>query len=153
MKATRASLLGLSLIAAAALARGATASDHFARAGFLKVTKECSGFTGKPGSFCTITSANIPGIPVGSKIYYSQPEGVPGLGLDSNVVLDDGDGNRAVGRCTLDATFQGLCTFSDGTGKLAGFTARVDVTTADWTNWQWLGTYQFEGLGISWPWH
>ncbi len=48
--------------------------------------------------------------------------------LDSNVVLDAVTGNRAVGRCTLDfQTFLGLCTFSDGTGKFAGFEARVDV--------------------------
>jgi hypothetical protein len=151
MKATRMSLLALSLVGAAALAPGATASDRFQRSGFLKVTKECTGFTGQAGSFCTITSASIPGIPVGAKVYYSQPEGVPGLGLDSNVVLDAGGGNRAMGRCTLDTSLQGLCTFSDGIGDLAGFTARVDVTTTDYVNWTWLGTYEFKDVGIGWP--
>jgi hypothetical protein len=152
MKATRVSLFTVSLMGAAILATGATtATERFARSGFLKVSKECSGFTGAPGSFCTITSANIPGIPVGAKVYYSHPEQFPGTGLDSNVVLDAGGGNRAVGRCTLDETLQGLCTFSDGTGNLAGFTARVDVTTTDFMTWQWVGTYAFSDLGISWP--
>ena len=151
MKATRISLLALSLVGAAVLGPGATASDRSSKSGFLKVTKECAGFTGQPGSFCTITSASIPGIPVGAKVYYSQPEGVPGVGLDSNVVLDAGNGNRAIGRCTLDTTLQGLCTFSDGIGNLAGFTARVDVTTTDWVSWTWLGTYEFEDVGFSWP--
>ena len=61
--------------------------------------------------------------------------------LDSNVVLDAGDGDRAVGRCTLDATTGlGLCTFSDGTGRFAGFNARVDVA-GDGINWRWEGSY------------
>ena len=47
--------------------------------------------------------------------------------LDSNIVLDAGNGNRAVGRCTLDlANGLALCLFFDGTGTLAGFNARID---------------------------
>ena len=43
---------------------------------------------------------------------------IPAGMLDSNVVLDAGNGNRAVGRCTLDlVTGLGLCTFSDGPRK------------------------------------
>ena len=146
MKVTRMCLLVLPLIGAALLPSGATsASERFERGGILKVEKECTGFDGAPGSFCTVTSANVPWIPVGTKIRYGQPEGLPGLGIDSNVVLDAGDGNAAVGRCTLGATF-GLCTFSDGVGKLAGFTARVSVTTSDFINWQWLGTYEFKEI-------
>jgi hypothetical protein len=65
--------------------------------------------------------------------------------LDSNVVLDAGSGNRAVGRCTLDlGTGLGLCTFSDGIGQFAGFRARVDVTPpTDGLHWHWNGTYSF----------
>ena len=131
----------------------AAASEPFAKSGFLKVTKECSGFTGQPGSFCTITSSNITVIPVGSNLFYSQPGGTPGVGLDSNVVLDAGGGNKAVGRCTLDgATGLGLCTFSDGTGRLAGFSARVDVSPpTDGIHWKWVGTYEFHSIGIGWP--
>jgi hypothetical protein len=65
--------------------------------------------------------------------------------LDSNVVLDAGNGNRAVGRCTLDGTTGlGLCTFSDGLGRFAGFQARVDVTYTGGADWELNGTYSFE---------
>jgi len=111
----------------------------------LRVTKECSQYTGKAGSFCTITSSNLAAIAVGSKVSYDQAAGTPAGLLDSNVVLDAGNGDRAVGRCTLDLTTGlGLCTFSDGTGPLAGFQARVDVSPpTDGKNWHWTGTYSF----------
>ena len=49
----------------------------------------------------------------------------------SNVVFDAGSGDWAVGRCTLDfSTGLGLCTFSDGTGPLTGFHARVNLSPA-----------------------
>jgi hypothetical protein len=65
--------------------------------------------------------------------------------LDSNIVLDAGNGNRAVGRCTLDlATGLGLCTFSDGMGRLSGFNARIRVSPpTDGLNWHWDGTFGF----------
>jgi hypothetical protein len=87
------------------------------------------GVHGRRRFLCTITSSNIEQIGVGSKVFYDQAAGIPAGLLDSNVVLDDGTGNRAVGRCTLDlATGHGLCTFSDGTGQFTGFEARVDVS-------------------------
>jgi hypothetical protein len=108
--------------------------------------KECSENTGLPGAFCTITYSNFVAIPVGSKVFYDQTGNtVPGV-FDSDVVLDAGNSNRAVGRCTLDGvTAVGICTFSDGIGELAGFHARVDVTpaTADLVNYDWRGTYSF----------
>ena len=68
--------------------------------------------------------------------------------LDSNVVLYAGSGDWAVGRCTLDlSTTLGLCTFSDGTGDLTGFTARVNVSPVsppDGVDIQWDGTYSFD---------
>ena len=99
------------------------------RKGDLHVTKECSEYFGAAGDWCTITVSNLRRIAVGSRIFYGQALGIPAGLLDSNVVLDAGNGNRAVGRCTLDLTTGlGLCTFSDGTGQFAGFQARVDVT-------------------------
>ena len=72
------------------------------------------------------------------------PAGIPAFGLDSNVVLDAGNGNRAMGRCTLDATTgTGLCTFGDGTGQFAGFHARVDVSYLGGADFAWDGTYSF----------
>ena len=100
---------------------------------------------GDAGEFCTITSSNGARIKVGSRVYYDQALGTPAGLLDSNVVLDAGNGNRAVGRCTVDlATGLGLCTFSDGIGRLAGFEARVRVSPPeDGGDWRWDGTYRF----------
>jgi hypothetical protein len=110
--------------------------------GPLHVTKECSEYTGQAGSFCTFTSSNIAPIKVGSKVFYDQAAGTPTGLLDSNVIIDAGDGNRAVGRCTLDlSTNRGLCTFSDGTGEFAGFNARVEIDCTAGCRWD--GTYSF----------
>jgi hypothetical protein len=111
--------------------------------GDLHVTKECSQYNGTAGSFCTITSSNLTKILVGSKVFYDQAAGIPTGLLDSNVVLDAGNGDRAVGRCTLDlSTGLGLCTFSDGTGRFTGFQARVEVSYLG-PEWAWHGTYSF----------
>ena len=119
-------------------------SAQSGRNGQLHVTKECSAYTGGAGSYCTITSSNLAEITVGSKVFYDQAADVPAGMLDSNVVLDVGKGNWAVGRCTLDVTTgAGLCTFSDGTGPLTGFTARVDVSYTGGPNYRWDGTYSF----------
>ena len=130
------------------LSLGAEAASP-ARKGNLNVTKECSENTGAAGSFCTITSSNLAEIKIGSKIFYDQAAGIPTGLLDSAVILDAGDGNRAVGRCTLDfATLLGLCTFSDGTGQFAGFHARVDVSLLpDFSGFLWRGTYMFTETG------
>jgi hypothetical protein len=64
--------------------------------------------------------------------------------LDSNIVLDAGQGNRGIGRCTFAlASHVGLCTISDGIGKFAGFEARIDVSAAltDPVKFDWRGTY------------
>jgi hypothetical protein len=154
MKAKRVLMLALfPSVAIALLSTGvATASGSFGGRGLVRIAKECrpefNPFVA--GDFCTITSSNIDAIPAGSKVYYTQVAGIVPLLLDSNVVLDAGGGNRAVGRCTLDfLTGLGLCTFSDGTGTLAGFRARVDVSALGGVNWSWRGKYGFD---IFWPW-
>jgi hypothetical protein len=130
-----------SLTLALALSTGAAWADE--RNGQLHVTKECSQDKGAAGDHCTITSSNLAEIKVGSKVFYDQAAGIPAGLLDSNVVLDAGSGNRAVGRCTLDLTTgRGLCTFSDGTGQFAGFSARVDVDCRSGCRWD--GTYSFK---------
>jgi hypothetical protein len=145
---TTTSIFALMLVAGfvtltAALSTGvASVSASSERKGQLHVTKECSQNTGVPGSFCTFTSSNLAQIKVGSRVYYDQAAGIPTGLLDSNVVLDAGNGNGAVGRCTLDLTTGlGLCTFSDGTGQFAGFQARVDVDCTSECRWD--GPYSF----------
>lgn len=128
-------------------APSASASD--VRRGRIHLIKDCSGKTAEPGSFCVVTSANLPEIVAGSKVFYFQSP-IPSTGLqDSNVVLDAGDANRAVGRCTLDlVTRIALCTFSEGTGTFIGFHARINGSPGtDATNYHWDGTYHFSRQG------
>jgi len=116
----------------------------------LHVRKDCSQFTGLAGSFCTVTASNVAAIPVGSKVFYDQAAGIPVGLLDSNIVLDAGNGNRAVGRCTLDlATGLALCLFFDGTGDLAGFHARINGSPGvpPDSSYHWDGRYGFAGIG------
>ena len=121
-----------------------SAAASFPRSGSLQVTKECSGYTGGAGSFCTITSSNVKAIEVDSRILYLQP-GQLFTPVGSDVVLDlPGPGNNtAFGRCSLAL---GVCTFSHGTGKFTSFSANVQVsppTAEDPENWLWDGTYSF----------
>jgi hypothetical protein len=128
--------LGLNPAAASLSAAGRHTPIH--------LTKDCLQYNGLAGSFCTITSSNVPEIRAGSRVVYGQALGIPAGMLDSNVVLDAGNGDRAVGRCTLDfASASGLCTFSDGTGRLTGFQARVEVSSLGGAQWAWDGTRRF----------
>jgi hypothetical protein len=107
-------------------------------------TKDCAGFTGLVGAFCTIRSSNVKAVKPGSKIFYFQQASK--TALDSDMAVYAGPGTVATGHCLLHfATGTGLCTISDGTGKLAGFHARVRVTAdSSIANlWHWDGTYSF----------
>jgi hypothetical protein len=107
-------------------------------------TKDCSGFTGLVGAFCTIRSSNVKAIKVGSNIFYFQLAGK--TALDSDIVIYVGPGTVATGHCLLRfATGVGLCTISDGTGTLAGLHLRVRVTADSSIPklWHWDGTYGF----------
>ena len=124
---------------------GVASVSASARKGELHVTKECADYHGAAGEFCTITSSNLTEIVNNSKVFYDEAAGIPTGLLDSNVVLDAGNGDRAVGRCTLDLeTLLGLCTFSDGTGRFSGFQARVEVSYLGTdSDFAWDGTYSF----------
>jgi hypothetical protein len=123
------------------------------RNGELAISKNCTQYfaaAGAAGSFCTITSSNIPEIPAAdtTRVYYDQAIGTPAGFLDSNVLLYVSTGDWAVGRCTLDlSTGSGLCRFSDGTGSLAGFRARIDVSLVAGADFRWDGTYSFRPEG------
>jgi hypothetical protein len=120
------------------LAPSASASP---RSGSLHATKECSGFTGAAGSYCMITSSNLPAIAVDSKILYLQPSSVF-TPAGSDVVLDvPGPGNNAAfGNCSLAL---GHCSFWGGTGKFTWFHASVAVSSLGGLDWAWDGTYDF----------
>ena len=107
-------------------------------------TKDCSGFTGLVGAYCTIRSSNVKAVKVGSKIFYVQKASK--TALDSDTVIYVKRGSVATGHCFLrSATGVGLCTMSDGTGTLAGFRLRVRVTadTSVPGLYHWDGTYSF----------
>ena len=107
-------------------------------------TKDCSGYSGKAGAYCTIRSSNVKAIRVGSKIFYLQAASK--TALDSDIAIFVKRGSVATGHCLLRfATGVGLCTVSNGTGTLAGFHARVRVTADSSIPklWHWDGTYSF----------
>ena len=144
------SVLGLAtavaLLAALGFSVTAASSQNQAPRGTkaFHATKDCSGFTGLVGAYCTIRSSNVKALKVGSKIFYVQVAGK--TALDSDTVIYVKRGSVATGHCLLRfATGVGLCTISDGTGTLAGFHLRVRVTadTSIPKLWHWDGTYSF----------
>jgi hypothetical protein len=141
-------VLAAAVFSLAALACSASAASSQNRSsGTTKAfhaTKDCSGFTGLSGAFCTIRSSNVTQIKVGSKIFYFQV--ATKTALDSDVAIYVRRGTVATGHCLLHfATGVGLCTISDGTGALAGFHARVRVKADPSipSLWQMDGTYGF----------
>jgi hypothetical protein len=144
------SVLGLAtavaLLAALGFSVTAASSQNQAprRTKAFRATKDCSGFTGLVGAYCTIRSSNVKALKVGSKIFYVQEAGK--TALDSDTVIYVKRGSVATGHCLLRfATGVGLCTLSDGTGTLAGFQLRVRVTASSSIPklWHWDGTYSF----------
>jgi hypothetical protein len=143
------------LLASAALTfslatRATSASADAGPIGEVHIIKNCSNYTGQAGSYCTITSSNLTEIPTGAKVFYDQAAGIPnpnppGGMLDSNVILYVGTGDWATGRCSLDLnTNLGLCTFSNGVGRLSGFQAQLAVAPGSGTdNYTWTGPYHF----------
>jgi hypothetical protein len=136
-------------------------SAYSGQSGDLHITKTCppSTATNLPGMYCTITSSNVAEIPAGAKVFYTEgsPTAAPesnDIVFDSNVVLFVGLGDWAVGRCTLDSRQYpgnyGLCAFSNGVGRLAGFTARVNVSPFENTptniDYYWNGRYRFSSI-------
>lgn len=132
------SLAALAFSASAASSQSGTTKAFHA-------TKDCSGFTGLVGAFCTVRSSNVKALKVGSKIFYFQMASK--TALDSDTAIYAGRGTVAAGHCLLRfATGVGLCTISDGTGALAGFRARVRVTADSSIPklWHLDGTYSFD---------
>jgi hypothetical protein len=129
-------------VTAAAGVSVASVSASSPRSGALHATKECSENTGLAGSFCTFTSSSLKALDVGSRIVYLSAAGA--TSLDTDVVLEVGPGNKAFGHCLLVyADLPGECTFWGGTGQFTWFHADVVVSTSDFVNWQWDGSYSF----------
>ena len=130
----------VAVVFALALAVPALASAP--REGTLIVTKECSQYTGEPGSFCTITSSNLNAIPAGSKVVYAS---APAAGvLDSDLVVQSRGANVAHGHVVLNvATGTGTVTLSGGTGQFKKFSTSVAVSYLGGADFLWIGPYSY----------
>ena len=130
-------VIAVAVLCVAALAPVASASE---RRGELRAAKECSGFVGAAGGFCTFKRSNIDAIGRGDRIYYLQD--ATATGIDVDVVIVAGMGNVANGHCKLVlASLPGHCRFSGGTGAFEDFHARVAVSVDSRGIWHWEGTY------------
>ena len=143
-------IIGLMLVAAVAGAVAVASQAGTAKSSSpsrpLHVTKDCSGYQGQPGQFCTIETSNLPAIPHGAKVFYF--EAATANGLDSDLALYAGPGNVANGHVVLPGD-TGVVTFRGGTGDFRGFRAQVVVTQdSEHPNlWHWDGTYRYRGHG------
>ena len=139
------SIVITAILAGAFAFAGLAPASASSEKGALHVTKECSLFKGNPGEFCTITSSNLTMIPIGSRVIYLEAAGA--TGLDTDIVLDTGPGNKAFGHVVLNlATGTGMVTFLGGTGQFRHFHAKAAVSfIGDDTHpdWAWDGTYHF----------
>ena len=137
---------GVVLVAALGLYVSAASSQNQAprKTRAFHATKDCSGYKGGIGAYCTVRASNVKALKAGSKIFYAQQAST--TALDSDIVIYVQRGSVATGHCLLHlASGIGLCTISDGTGTLAGFHLRVRVTadTSIQNLWHWDGTYSF----------
>ena len=134
------SFILLMAVAAAGVVAGVGSAHATPRSGALHVTKECSQYDGTVGSFCTITSSNIPQIKPGMRVVYLSAFGPNGL--DSDIVLSRGHGSAAFGHVVLNGTTSHI-TLSGGTGAFGGLHADAAVSVDASGVWHWDGTYSF----------
>jgi hypothetical protein len=104
-----------------------------------------------PGGYCLITESSLK-ILRGAKVYYTAAVVASGV-LTSPVTLraTDRRGSTATGQCTYNLPTpttpgHGLCVYSSGTGRLAGFHATVVVgpPLAGQRVYALTGTYSFD---------
>ena len=116
------------------------------RSGALHVTKECSQYDPTTaGSFCTIMSASINTIKVGSRVVYASAADFQTLTLKSDLVIDGPGKNDAYGHVVLDlSTLTGVVTLSGGTGEFIHFHAGpLTVACPAFPDCSWDGPYSF----------
>lgn len=145
--------VGFAAIALSILTGPTSATAQEGQKGQIHIQKVCPSttFTGANGSYCSVTVSDQVALPIATKIYYN---GLPAVQegeqafLDSPVVVYVGTTDWAIGRCTVNlANAQGLCIVTDGVGRLAGFSARIDVRIDFATGvTYWDGTYSFRSL-------
>jgi hypothetical protein len=106
------------------------------------LSQNCDEWTSEEPSFCTVIESNVAALKKGTKILYYGPVVDKTTFSSSNVVLDDGAGDTAIGNCIVDyEAMRGMCAFHAGNGSLAGFTAIAQASTDDGQVWHWNGSY------------
>ncbi len=92
---------GVVLLAALGLCVSAASSQTQAprKTKAFHATKDCSGFTGLVGAYCTIRTSNVKALKAGSKIFYFQKASP--TALDSDIVIYVKRGTVATGHCLL----------------------------------------------------
>ncbi len=134
-------VVAASVLAVTASAQSGSGPNHRNRP--FHLTKNCQDYGFGIGSYCTVTSSNVPAITVGTRIFYAQAPGPETL--DSDVILYAGRGKTATGHCTVEhESGSGLCRLFGGTRTLDGIRARVDVSYLGGYDYAWDGTYRFE---------
>lgn len=134
-------LSGATMLSIVAFSQPASAAEEMK---LLKISKECSQYTGDTPSFCSITESSLEAIPAGTKIFYYGPVTKSLLFTSSSAVIAVGPGDSAIGYCVVYDTASppsGTCAFSAGSGKLAGFQAILKVSVDDKQIWHWDGGY------------
>ncbi len=132
--------LFLSFVALAFVCGGSPAR---AESGTLHLTKECSEYSGKEGSFCTVTASNCPMIPIGSKIVYEKADLADG-GSDTDLMINTPTGDIGYGHVLLDGKTQtGVVILSGGSGQLSKLEGKLAVAPMDAPNYSWDGPYSY----------
>jgi hypothetical protein len=126
-----------------AIALSLVATYAQADSGTLHLIKECSEYSGKAGSFCTVTASNCPYIPVGSKIVYTNADLADG-GSDTDLTINTPNGDVGYGHVILSAATQtGEVMLMGGTGQLAKLEGKLAVAPPDSPNYSWDGPYSY----------
>jgi hypothetical protein len=124
------------LIAAPCVADGAAKMHPFS------LSLSCDEWTSEEPSFCSVIESNVVALKKGTKILFYGPVVDRTSFSSSNVVLDDGVGDTAIGNCIMDyEAMKGMCAFHAGNGSVAGFTAIAEASTDDDRVWHWNGSY------------
>ncbi|HEY8196063.1 MAG TPA: hypothetical protein VIG04_03750 [Gemmatimonadales bacterium] len=132
------------------LAADGSSAKSSRKHGELHLTKECSEYTAKAGSFCTITKSNLDVITVGTREFALRDADLVAGTLNSDGLLYVKDGELTLNHCDISNIFAtegviGNCTFSGGIGHLSGFRAKVvvSVNKDDPNKADFDGTYSF----------
>jgi hypothetical protein len=128
------------IVALAVLAPAVRVEAHASPSRSFHLDKTCTDDPSEPlGYFCTVQHSDSTLIPAGTEIHYA-------AGPTDDVVLATitTRNGSTTGACVWSTDVNAVCSFEAGTGRLAGFHLKVDVTAnADQSVWFWDGIAWF----------